>query len=348
MSIQNNFSDYHDFIIIKLSSLGDIIHTLPSFSALRNHFPQNKITWVVEKNAKQILDLVSGIDRIITYDLKNKSIFSREFWSSLKRLRSSIEKRKSVCLDFQGLIKSGLISYLSKAPTRISFHRRNLKESPASIFYTDHIRPLPETMHVIQKNLELLSSIGIHEKQWDFPINIPSDLILSTLDKLKNKGIKINHNAVIFNVGGAWMTKRWFLDHWINMINLLDFNHFSPIILWGSSEEKKMAEEIKKKTDVWITPFLTVKEVFALIHESKLVVSGDSFPLHAACALSIPVVGLFGPTNPNRNGPFNKRDKIAFHQIKCSYCYKHKCKKLDCLKKIRPDEVARLCKEVLT
>jgi len=348
MPTPNNYTQYNDITIIKLSSLGDVIHTLPAYSALRNHFPHKNIAWVIEEKGKSILDLVPGINRTIIFNIKNKPLLTWNFWSSLHNLRSNIKNRKSITLDFQGLIKSGLISYLTKAEKRIGFHRKNLKEPAASLFYTDHLLPRSENTHVIQKNLALLSKLGIIEKRWDFPLHISEELIQSTLTKLKKKGISVNQNAVVFNIGGAWKTKRWFPDSWIELIELLDLTNLSPLILWGNSEEGNTANKISQKTGVPLVPFLSVKEVFALIHESILVVSGDSFPLQAASALSIPVVGLFGPTNPKRNGPFNKKDKIAFHPIDCSFCYKHMCDKLECMKKIKPDEVARLCKKILS
>jgi len=347
MKTPNNFSEYKDIFIIKLSSLGDIIHTLPAYSVLRSSFPEKSISWVVEKEAEQILELVKGLDRIITIDLKSKPFYRRVFWSTLAEVKSSMRQRKSIALDFQGLVKSGLISFLSKAEKRIGFHRKNLKEPLASLFYTHRLKPVSENMHVIRKNLKLLSLVGISEKRWDFPIRISPGLIESTQDKLKKNGINISKNMALFNIGGAWQTKRWFPDNWVKLIKMLDFKNLTPLVLWGNDEEKQTAIKISEKTGVAAVPFLTVKEVFALIHGSAFIVSGDSFPLHAASALSIPVVGIFGPTNPNRNGPFNKKDKIAFSELGCSYCYKHTCDKLDCLKRIKPSEVARLCRELL-
>ncbi len=347
MQTQNNLSEYKDIRIIKLSSLGDIIHTLPAYSVLRSSFPEKHISWVAEKEAVQILDLVEGLDRIITIDLKNKPFYSRTFWSTVAEVKSNIRQKKSIALDFQGLIKSGLISFLSKAEKRIGFHRKNLKEPAASLFYTDHLKPVSEDMHVIRKNLKLLSLLGLSEKPWDFPIRISPILLKSTQNKLEKKGIRINNKVALFNIGGAWQTKRWFPDNWVKLIKMLDFKNITPLILWGNDKEKKTAVKITEKTGVATVPFLSVKEVFALIHESAFVVSGDSFPLQAASALSIPVIGIFGPTNPNRNGPFNKKDKIAFSELDCSYCYKRTCDKLECLKRIKPAEVAHLCKEFL-
>jgi len=347
MSTHNHSMEFDVIMVIKLSSLGDVIHTLPAYSALRRSFPQKKLIWVVEKKAEPILELISGLDQIITVDIKNKPLISH-FCSSIKEIKSNIKIHESLTLDFQGLIKSGLISYLSQAKKRIGFHKKNLKEPLASIFYTDQIKAVSENRHVIQKNMELISILGTKEKKWEFPILIPDNLTFLTLDKLKQKGIHIKQNAVVFNVGGAWETKRWFPERWIKLINLLDLSDFSPLILWGNREEKRIAEEISEKTGVETTPFLTIKEVLALIQQSILVVSGDSFPLQAASALSVPVVGLFGPTNPNRNGPFHKKDQLAFHEIPCSYCYKRSCLQMDCMNKIKSGEVAELCRKILT
>ncbi|MBD3414761.1 MAG: lipopolysaccharide heptosyltransferase I [Candidatus Aminicenantes bacterium] len=347
MLAHNIISESDEIIIIKLSSLGDVIHTLPSFSVLRQQFPEKTMTWVIGDKAKPILDLVPGLDRIVVCDFQNKSLLSGSFWSSFFELKSEIKNRKSISLDFQGLIKSGWISYLSKAKKRIGFHRTNLKEPSASLFYTDHLEPVSEYRHVIKKNLQLLTLLGIRQQNIQFPLDLSPALIRSTLEKLLQKGIPINQNAVVFNVGGAWQTKRWESENWTALINSLTLTSFVPVILWGNQKEKQVADEISQNTGVMAAPFLSVKEVFALIHESILVVSSDSFPLQAACALSVPVVGLFGPTNPIRNGPFSAKDKTVFHQLDCSYCYKRKCRTLECMKQITPQEVAHLCKEWL-
>ncbi len=96
-----------------------------------------------------------------------------------------------------------------------------------------------------------------------------------------------------------------------------------------------------------MVPFLTVKEVMALVSKADLCISGDTFALQIACAMARPVVGIFGPTNPKRNGPFRSLDKVAFHELECSHCYKRKCEDLDCLNKISAEEVAALCQQSL-
>ncbi len=338
-----------NYLIIRLSSLGDIIHTLPAFSALRQNNPEAKIAWIVEENGKEILDLVPGIDNIIVANTKGWKVTSSKSWLEFKHFRKIIRNRNQTTLDFQGLAKSGLVSYLSRAKRRLGFHRKNLKEPIASLFYTDQLEEVPETIHVIQKNLKLLSLVGIEANEFHFPIAIP-DIHHQTIHKiLPDLGYTDSQKLIILNVGAAWITKRWDPKKWIKLINHLktDRNNLFFLLLWGNEEEKKSANLIHEETSISVAPFLTLTEVIALIKRADLLVSGDTFALQVASALSTPVVGLFGPTTPSRNGPFRPNDRVAFHEMECSHCYKRKCKTAECLEKITAEEVRDLFLEVL-
>jgi len=332
------------FLIIRLSSLGDIIHTLPAYAALRRYFPQAKISWLVEDKGKDLLDFVPGLDRTIVFSSKKWSMASKKFWSEFLRVVREIRQKDQIALDFQGLVKSGLFAFLSKAKTRIGFHKKNLRESGASIFYTENLDPISEKMHIVSKNLKLLTRIGIQKDTFEFPLQIPETLSLSVLEKIKTQGYREDNHLVVLNVGAAWETKRWFTERWIELIRILNEKNLGMffLLLWGTEVERTLAEDIHAKTDTAIAPQLSLKEVLALVKEADLLISGDTFALQAACALSRPVVGLFGPTSPKRNGPFSEQDGVAFHEMECSHCYKRKCSNLECLKKITPQEVALL------
>ena len=336
-----------DFLIIRLSSLGDIIHTLPAFSALKKKFPEAKISWVVEEKGKEILDFVPGLDKAVVARIEGWRIHTRKFWKEISRLKQDIRKENQTALDFQGLIKSGFIAFLSRARRRIGFHRKNLRESLAGVFYTDRLGEVPETIHVIDKNLKLLTLLDMQESDYEFPIVFPDKLVSSVRDKLRKIGCTDQKKLVVFNVGAAWKTKRWFTENWVELISMLRRQDVFPLILWGNEEEKILAEEVHRKTRASLSPDFSLKEVMALVREASLLVSGDTFALQVACALSRPVVGIFGPTNPKRNGPFRLRDKVAFHEMECSYCYKRSCPSLECLKVITAKEVADLSVQVL-
>ncbi len=324
-----------DFLIVRLSSLGDIVHTIPAYAALRRANPKARIRWVVEKKGKEILDFVPGLDEII--------VRGERGWR--KRLRG----RDQIALDFQGLLKSAFIARLSGAKKRLGFHRSNLRERSAGLFYTGRLDPVSESDHVIVKNLSLLRLLGLDgsDRRFEFPLIIPDELLDSVCDKIGPAKRPGSRELVVVNVGAAWPTKRWDARNWIALLNILEHDPIHPLLLWGTEEERAVAERIRKQTEVDLIPFLTVRETMALLRKAALVVSGDTFALQAACALGAPVVGLFGPTNPQRNGPFGAHDGVIYHEITCSRCYKHNCESMDCMKLITPEEVAEKVRAAL-
>jgi heptosyltransferase I len=340
-------NDRIHFLIIRLSSLGDIIHALPAFASLRNSSPDAHITWLVEEKGNQILELVPGIDRIVISGLKRHRLFSTRFLKEYFHLKSKISRRNQTAFDFQGLLKSGVYAGMSRARHRYGFHPRNLKESGAQIFYTQTLRQLPEFIHIIDKNLKLLSLAGIKTGGYCFPIRFPDNLTRNVFDKLVSAGYRSGQNLAVFNVGAAWETKQWPAERWITTLQNLDSRNLFPLILWGNSQEKRLAEKIAGSSPGHLSPSLSLQEVMALLQKASIVVSGDTFALQAACALDRPVVALFGPTHPFRNGPFRSRDRVIFHPLDCSYCYKRQCRDMTCMKKITAEEVLLAVKEML-
>ncbi|MCX6561795.1 MAG: glycosyltransferase family 9 protein [Candidatus Aminicenantes bacterium] len=324
------------FLIVRTSSLGDIIHALPALAALRKHKPEAEIRWIIGDKGRAILDWVEGLDGIV--------MTGSPGW------RRSIRGRDQTSLDFQGLLKSGLIGFLSGAKRRIGFHRDNLREPAVRIFYTEHAAPYPETEHVIRKNIHLLTVLGITETDIAFPLRVPDPARKAAHETLRGLGWDGRARIVVFNVGAAWPTKRWFPERWRETIAGIARPDRFPVLLWGSPDEKALAEEVagaEHPRPTAIVPFLTIQESMALIASARLLVSGDTFALQAAAALDVPIVGLFGPTDPRRNGPFRERDKVIHPELACNRCYKRACDTIECLKAITAGEVAARIEEAL-
>lgn len=336
-----------DLLIIRLSSLGDIIHTLPAFSALRKSFPVARITWLVEAKGREILDHVPGIDRIVEVRFKQNKLGSKEFRQEKKRLKNELRAYEQTALDFQGLIKSGYFALLSGAKKRIGFHKKNLKEPAARFFYNTRLEEISEDQHVIYKNLKLLESVGVISEELDFPLQLSQELLSGIRQKLTVMGFDGSQKLVVANVGAAWETKRWHPEKWSRVIAGISSDQIFPVLLWGNQTEKELAQQISDTTKTQVTPQLTLSEVLALLHEAALVISGDTFALQAACALKRPVVAIFGPTNPRRNGPFDEQDHVVFQELDCSYCYKRKCSDIKCLAKITVEDVVQKCRKAL-
>lgn len=326
----------NDFLLIRLSSLGDIIHTLPAMACLRRSFPAAKIAWASEPAGKEILDLVPGLDEVIVCP---KNIFEN---------RRLLKKKAGTVLDFQGLIKSGLLAFLSGARRRLGFSRPNLKEPFARFFYTETLPPLDEFAdHVIIKNLRLLELLEINVNEaktsLDFPLELPVALRAQVEQKLRVAGLALEPRPIIFNVGGSWPSKRLPPEFWIKLINLAKEGLSSGqnfFLLWGHKDELTLARSVQKETGIALLPFLSIKEVIGLLSFALLVVSGDTFALQAATALNIRSLGLFGPTSPQRNGPIHPQDEVIYAGVECSPCYSRTCAHPRCWEDISVEKVA--------
>ena len=323
------------FLIIRLSSLGDIIHALPAYAVLRKGFPEARLSWVVEKAGREILNLVLGIDDIVVRGEKG--------W--LRKLRL----RDRTAIDFQGLIKSAVLARLSGARRRIGFSGKNLKEPAAAIFYTERLSAFEETGHVIGKNIRLLETLGLPPGTggYEFPLVIPEDARRRVATTLETLGREPARKVVLCNVGAAWESKRWPAERWIELLPAMRRDDLFPLLLWGNAAERETAVTIAARTGVPAAPFFTIPEVLALIAASGLLISGDTFALQAACALDVPVVALFGPTDPKRNGPFRDRDRTAQALMDCRPCWKRDCPTTPCMDAIAAADVAKLVTEVL-
>lgn len=326
------------FLIVRTSSLGDIIHALPALAALRRRKPEASIRWVVGPRGRAILDWVEGLDGVVTIGSPG--------W------RRALKAPGQASLDFQGLLKSGFIGRLSGSRRRIGFHRSNLREAAARFFYTERAAPFPESEHVIRKNLHLLTPLGIEAEEIEFGLKVPDAPRQAARALLRDLGWDGQAEVILFNVGAAWATKRWYPERWRAVIDAVARPGLFPLLLWGSEEERDLAERVAAGRGasggaVSLVPRIDIQESMALIDATRLLVSGDTFALQAAAALDVPIVGLFGPTDPRRNGPFRARDKVVHHEMACSRCYKRQCSTMSCLQAITAGEVADRIKEAL-
>ncbi|MHB8054113.1 MAG: glycosyltransferase family 9 protein [Candidatus Aminicenantales bacterium] len=322
------------FLIIRLSSLGDIVHAIPAFAALRRAEPDARISWVVSSKGREILELVDGLDEII--------VTGEPGW------RKSLRDRDRIALDFQGLLKSAGIGRLSGARRRLGFAAENLREPAARWFYTEMAEPMSEDGHVVLKNLKLLELLGLRDNLVRFPLSVPEGISIWVRSRLEEAGWSRDRPLVIFNIGAGWPTKRWFSDRWIETLRRLDRPDIFPVLLWGNEEERRIASDIGLAAATPVLPFFSVRETFALLNEAALLVSGDTFALQAGGAVGLPTVAIFGPTNPHRNGPFAAGDRVVYHELPCGRCYRRKCPNPKCLDAVTVEEVVRAVQEALS
>ena len=326
-------------LVVRLGSLGDLVHTLPAVAALRRAFPAATIDWLVDAPHRDFLSLVPVVSSLIV--LKERG--AKGWLAARRELRS---KPYHLAIDFQGLIKSSALAWMSGAHRVVGFDRPSLREPLASLFYTEQIR-VDASAHVVQKNLQLAGALGATGDALEFPIApVTSDIVATFL------GVAPAQYALV-NPGAAWPNKRWPPDRFGEIARLLRDRHgLAAVVLWGPGEEGIAKAVVDASSGAAsLAPPTGLHDLIALSRGARLVVSGDTGPLHIAAAVGVPAVALFGPTDPGRNGPWDAGDVSISKYATCSCHYERRCSREPaqwCLGEVQIADVAAAIDERLT
>ena len=321
-------------LIVKLGAIGDVVHTLPALAALRRALPTAHIAWVVERGgAAKLLYNNPAIDELIEVDTRGwrKDLFSKNTRTAIK---NSLAKLRGfdVALDFQGLLKSGMMTWLSRAPRRIGFDKKSLRE-PASAYLLNELVTVNDDDHIIKKNLQLIHHLGFSTAgDYEFPLGLSSEDI-----SFAEQTLAARNNAVaIINPGGGWPTKLWNVKGFAAIADRLWESYgWRSVVTYGPGEET-LAQSVVNASHSGAVEILdsTLKQFFALARSSKIFIGGDTGPLHLAAAAGTPIVGIYGPTPALRNGPFDKNDVVIERfDLDCRVdCFRRSCSHTSCMK----------------
>lgn len=301
-------------LVVRLGSLGDLVHALPAVAALRRAFPHAQIDWLVDRVHRDLLDLVPVISTVIVLSRANAS-----GWLAARReLR---QRQYEVAIDFQGLIKSALLARLSGAQRVVGFDRRSAREPLAALFYTEAV-PAGDDGHVIDKNLRLAAAVGAPSDRREFPLVAPASAPLQAVREAASGPF------AVLNCGAAWPNKRWpavrfgELGSWLWSVHGL-----RPVVLWGPGEQEIARAIVASSGGAAImAPATTLGDIVAICREARVMVSGDTGPTHIAGAVGTPTVALFGPTSPDRNGPWCADDRAISRYDVCACHYQRVCR----------------------
>lgn len=322
-------------LIVKLGAIGDVVHTLPALAALRRALPAAFIAWAVERGgpAKLLRDNPC-LDELIELDTRGwrKELLSRatraDVSATLARLRRA---EFDVALDFQGLLKSGMIARLARAPRRIGFDRAALRE-PASAWLLTETVKVDDDDHIIRKNLALVAHLGCQtEGDYEFPISIsPED------ERFAQELIARHGPVAIINPGGGWPTKLWNAAGFAAIADRLwQAYGLRSVVTYGPGEQP-LAQAVVAQARSGAVSIIesTLKQFFALARRASLFIGGDTGPLHLAAAAGTPIVGLYGPTPARRNGPFAADDVVVERfDLDCrTDCFRRSCSHTSCMK----------------
>lgn len=326
------------FLIVRLSSLGDIIFTLPMLAALRDTFCRSHIAWVVNERWKPLLDGNPDLNDIIT--LPNSSI--RSFFACGRRLR---ENNYTCVIDVQGLYKSALLAKLTRVEQRIGYSFSYAREGAASFLYTQRVKPT--TKHMVDMNLELAAAAGAKIEPARFPLVIPGESQSAVNQFLASTKIS---RYVVLSPGGGWLSKLWPPDRFGELALKIWETHGLRIIINCGPGEAELAEIVVANATSALPIIVQYKvpEMMALLRGAELVVAADSGPLHLANAFGTPVVGLFGPTSPDRNGPYGGRDIVVRNLDDADTTYKRENSYSEEMCSITVDQVMEAVNQRLT
>ena len=324
-------------LIVRLGSIGDIVHTLPSLAAIRHALPDAELSWVVESRAAEILRSNPLLDRLIEIDTKalRRGLMSGEtLRAPRQQLRLLRASAFDLALDFQGLIKSAMIARLSRSRRVVGFAREALREPPSRFLLHDTVQT-PERSHVIRKNLALVSgslgvSIPTNAHDFEFPIAIAGQHEREVAD-----AVGIDRPYAILNPGGGWPTKLWSAEKFGTLADEL-WNHFGlhSLITSGPGEDELTQRALASSKSGKARPVsVSLKGFCALAKGADVYVGGETGPTHLAIAMRTPVVALLGPTEWWRNGsPYADDICVERTDIDCrENCHRRSCSKWICM-----------------
>jgi heptosyltransferase-1 len=304
-------------LIVRLSAMGDVIHTLPAAQALRDTFPNAMIGWLIEERWAELLSAPGSprrgprsaqrplADWVHTVSLAawKKSLFSISTLQQIAKTWNDVRAaRYDVAVDLQGAIRSALLARWSGAPVVVG--SAEPRESPASLWYTHPA--ISCGAHVIEQNLAVASAVaGI--KLRAASVELPRDITAEQRIDEKLAGIG---EFAILNPGAGWGAKRWPAERYGWVARSLEEDGVRSILNCGPGEEQLAHEAETASEGAAKAVQCSVSELIALTRRAKLFVGGDTGPLHLAAALQIPVVAIFGPTDPARNGPYGTRSIV--------------------------------------
>lgn len=330
-----------NILIIKPSSLGDVIHALPLLKALRDQYPDSKIDWVISSALVELLDKHPMIDDLI--------IINKDSWKDIYRLPETLKEIKrlirqlraryyDMVIDLQGLLRSGIIAGITKSQVKIGF--ANAREG-SHLFYNKKIL-IKDSLHAVDRYLGVVRAVGVEVREVEFPIVVDKDA------ENRIRDITRRNQYVLVFPSARWLTKRWPMERFASLISEIKM----PVIISGSEDDQplcdniiRLAKEINNSTDVInLCGRTRLGELIALINNARLIITNDSGPMHISAALNRPTVAIFGPTDPEITGPYKWKEKnnisVINAKVDCSPCRKKKrCDHLSCMMKISVDGV---------
>ncbi len=326
-------------LIIKPSSLGDVVHSLPFLQAIKDAFPKAQIHWIIARGLEGMLETHPMVN--------NLWIINKDLWKHLGKVKATLSEIRllyrglkfegyDLVVDLQGLLRSGVLTYATRAPLRVGF--REAREG-STLFYTHVIRG-GKDIHAVDRYLRIAEALGGDTREVNFPMPLIKES--ENVQRIKKE---IGRYGVLIP-GARWETKRWSCERFGALASMLDLKH----VVVGSTSDSELSEEIEQRSGgkaLSVAGKTDLRELISLIRDAQYVISNDSGPLHIAAAFGIPAVALFGPTSPVRTGPYGSYHITVKADVPCAPCYKKNCRTMRCMKEISVEAVYEAVRTLL-
>ncbi|MBI1954854.1 MAG: lipopolysaccharide heptosyltransferase I [Acidobacteria bacterium] len=342
MGILTKSADSRRILMVRLGSMGDIVHALPVLATLQENFPKWEIDWLVESRWQPLLEGNPYLCRIVELDTLawRRQLLSGKNWSVFRRtIRQLRERRYDCAIDLQGSLKSAVACRLSGASEVIGFDRPWLKEAAGGVFYTRRVAT--RATHVVEANLALAAALGARCPAIRFPLPAGEPDCLPD-------GFPRDSIAVL-NPGAGWRSKCWPAAGYGQVADALEKDFNLRVVLNCGPGEETLAREAQTACQT-AKPLLYsggLPGLIALLRRSRLMVGPDTGPAHLAAALGVPTVALFGPTDPQRNGPYGSRTK-SLRPDNAPTSYQHSATPAEAMSRLQPEQVLSVIRELLT
>ncbi len=318
------------FLIVRLGSLGDVVHAIPAAAALRKRYPDARIDWMVDPRYVDLVRLVQAVDGVIPVDPRGpRAHLFRAF-------RALWAARYDAAIDLQGLVKSAVLARVAVPGRVIGFPHAHLREPWARAWYSQTPDP-GERRHVIHKNIGVLRALEARDDGVSFPLTVPQTHAMEAVERRFG-----SERYALLNPGAAWPNKRWPPARFGALAARIRARlGVRSVVSWGTGEQP-LASEVTAASGgaAEIAPATSVVDLLGIATRAALMVSGDTGPLHIAGAVGTPLVGLFGPTDPARNGPWSPADITVSRFDGCSCHYERRCRRTTpCIEDIGVEEV---------
>ena len=325
-------------------------------NALRQRYPAAEITWLVEEAASAFVKGHRALDRVIVSRRKQwvKGLCSASFLKNVKEILNFIQKVRDtnydLVIDFQTLMKSGILVALSKGKCKAGYGRGMEHMEHSYIFLNKRIPAVDMNKHAILRSLMLLEALGVKSRKIQYDLPVFEKDRTKTAALLKESGLCGSGPVVAVNPVAKWETKLWNNKKFAELCDRLVNDRGAEIIFTGSKDDLTVVDDITSDMHskaVNLAGKTTLKMLAAVFEQSDLVISTDTGPMHLSAATGTPVVAIFGPTAPWRTGPFGSMHQVVRAEMECSPCFKRKCDSIDCMRNISVDQVLTAVAAVL-